>query len=596
MNITERITALRRLMRKNGLDAYIVPSGDAHRTGYVPVYWRTREWISGFTGSAGTLVVTADSAGLWTDSRYFIQAAQELEGTGIELHKMGEPGVKSYKQYLADILPIHGKLGFDGRVISAMEFDDIKTILKDKIVACFYQNDLVGELWIDRPLLPSKPAFEHKPAFAGKSTADKLNDVRAKMMEKKYTAYLVSALDDIAWLLNIRGMDTPYLPVVYAYAVITIKGAHVFVDSAKIADVSAKLTSQGITLHEYTELPRLLSIISTDKLYYNSAKTNVLLSETIPDDVITVNKHTEDIIPLLKAVKTNEELANIRNAFVKDGIVLVKTLKWLDEEADKVTPSAELPVSEVDVVRTVEKFRKEQPHYLCCSFLTTSAYCENAAIVHYKAVGNGAALRKEGLFLLDTGAQYLDGTTDTTRTVALGPLTDEMKRDFTLVLKGHIALARAKFLSGTSGAGLDILAKLPLWESRQSFNHGTGHGIGYCLSVHEGPQIISPSPSPELSPGMLLSNEPGLYKEGRYGIRTENVLLVVEDQKNEHGTFLSFENITHCPIDLRAIDLTVLTDTERDWLNSYHRRTYETLSPHLSEDECAWLKAATRQI
>jgi len=594
MHTSAKLAALRELMLKKGIDGYVIPSGDAHGSGYVPDYWRTREWFSGFTGSAGTVVVTADKAGLWTDGRYFIQAANELKGSGIELYKVGEPGVPSYKEFLQKNLPQIGKLAFDGRVLAASEFETLKSTLKDKNIIYAYQDDYVGGLWKDRPSLPVKPAFEHEQRFAGLSASEKLSKVRKKMKDKNFTAYLTAGLDDVAWLLNIRGWDLPNLPVVYSYGLISETEAHIFMDPAKIEDISAKLTFQGFTLHGYDELANFLATFVTEKLYYNPAKANVMLVESIPKNVKTAKKPVDDIIPLLKAVKSPEELANIKNAFIKEGVAMVKMLKWISEA---LTGGNFLRYKEGDVVRALENFRKEQAYYLCDSFPTIAAYGGNGAQAHYNSGAEGAPLHADGFLLVDTGGQYLDGTTDTTRTIALGRLTDEMKRDFTLVLKGHIAFSRAKFLKGTTGSALDVLARMPLWEVGLNYNHGTGHGLGYCLNVHEGPHNAATRHNvTELTPGMLITNEPAIYKEGRYGIRTENVLVVVENEKTPDGTFFSFESITHCPIDLRAINTSLLTDIERNWLNNYHRRTYDTLAPLLSPDECQWLKVATREI
>ncbi|MCL2215605.1 MAG: aminopeptidase P family protein [Defluviitaleaceae bacterium] len=584
MHSLGNLAGLRELMREKNLDAYVIPSGDAHANGYVADYWRGREWFSGFTGSAGTVVVTAEKAGLWTDGRYFIQAAKQLTGTGIDLYKSGQPNVQEYTKFLADNLPQNANLGFDGRVVTAGEFSKIKDALNEKSVVYSYQDDLIGQLWKNRPSFPVEPAFEHAPEFAGALASEKLKSVRAKMKEKNITAYLVPSLDDIAWLLNIRGRDIPNLPVVYAYALITDAEAHIFIDPAKISGLSAKLAAQGFSFHAYDALPKFLITLSTLNLYYNPAKTNTLLAKAIPKNIKIAKG--DDILPAIKSVKSEAELANIKNAFVKEGVALVKTLKWLDEcVADS------RPLVEGDVVRALQKFRREQAHYLCDAFPTISAYGENAAQAHYNSGETGAAIKPEGFLLIDTGGQYLDGTTDTTRTIALSEPTDEMKRDYTLVLKGHIALSRVIFPTGTLGSALDAIARVPLWEIGQNYNHGTGHGLGYCLSVHEGPQNISPRPnSVALLPGMLLSNEPALYKESRYGIRTENILLVTENQKT---AFLSFENLTHCPIDTKAIDSALLAETEREWINAYHRRTFETLSPYLDTGEKAWLEKAT---
>lgn len=589
----DKLKELRALMDSQGLDAYIIPSGDAHGSGYTAPYWQSRAWFSGFTGSSGLVVVTKDKAGLWTDGRYFIQAARELEGSGIDLFKSEEPGVPKYEQFLADNLPKYGEVGFDGRVITCSNFDKLKSALEEKSALYSYYEDLVGVLWKDRPLMPTEKAFEHEPKFAGKPSSGKLADVREVMKEKGLSAILVVGLDDVAWLLNIRGHDIPGTPVVYSYALVTETEAHVFISLSKVLEISSKLSSQGFTLHEYDSIDNFLKTFKTNKLFYNPERTNVLVAQSIPASVTKVTAPENDIILNMKAVKSETELSNIKNAYIKEGAVLVKALKWIDEQL----ASGAASLKEGDVADKVTALRGEQADYLFDSFTTIAAYGPNAAQAHYRQEGAGADIKPEGFFLLDTGGQYLDGTTDTTRTIAAGPLSDEMKRDFTLVLKGHIALAQAVFLSGTMGIQLDVLARLPLWESGQNYRHGTGHGIGYCLSVHEGPHSVSQHPiAKALKIGMILSNEPGIYKEGRFGIRTENTLLVAEKMKTDDGIFLEFENLTYCPIDTRAIDAALLTDTERDWVNAYHEKVYETLSARLSDDEREWLKNAVKPI
>ena len=587
-----KLTALRNLMSQRNISAYIIPSGDSHASEYVADYFRSREWLSGFTGSAGLVVVTQTDAGLWTDGRYFAQAEQELQNSGITLYKSGEPDVPTYQAFLQK-LGQGIRVGFDGRVITISEFEKLKSALKSTKATFMYNEDLVGQIWQNRPQMPAQQAFAHEPPFATTPATQKLSTIREKMREKKITAYLVSALDSVAWLLNIRGSDINSLPVAYAHALVTETDAHVFIDPAKAQSLVASGHFSNFTLHPYDALPKFLRTLKTQKLYYNPARTNVLLAEAVPKaaDASKYLKPHEDIIPLLKAVKTSDEISNIKNAFIKEGIVLVKMLKWLDD-ATKVGQ----PLTEGDVVRILQSLRAKQPHYLCDSFDTIAAYGKNAALAHYSPSEQGVALAAQGFLLIDTGGQYLDGTTDTTRTVCLGEITDEMRRDFTLVLKGHIGLARAVFPSGTVGSSLDILARLPLWESGQNFRHGTGHGLGYCLSVHEGPQNIAPTwNAVALAPGMLLSNEPAIYKEN-YGIRTENILLVTEQMKTNDGTFFAFETLTHCPIDTRAVLPELLTQVERYWLNSYHTRTREVLSPHLTDAEREWLRCATETI
>jgi len=579
----DKLATLRNLMKERGLDAYIISGGDAHNNDRMADYWRARSWFSGFTGSAGLVVVTPTEAGLWTDGRYFTQAEEDLGGTGIDLYKMGQPNVPTYEAFLLDKLPNEGKLGFDGRTMSTAGFDILKEKLGPKNLTYHYNEDLIGMMWADRPPLPCKPVFEHLPKFAGLSAAEKLRIVREKMKEAKVSVYLVSALDDIAWLLNIRGHDVGNTPVAYAYVLITEKDAHVFIDPVKVADIFGKLTSQGFSLDSYEAVADKLKTLPTDaSIYYNPNKTNILLG-SIPSKLEYVK--CKDIIMALKGVKSATELANIKNAFIKEGAAMTKLLKWLDDAI-----KAGQTLTEDDVAVTLIEFRKQQEYYLRDGFETISAYGPNGAQPHYKHKGSGATLKPEGFFLLDTGGQYLDGTTDTTRTVALGELTEEMKRDFTLVLKGHIGLSTAVFLKGMNGHSLDILARQPILQDLQNYGHGTGHGIGYCLGVHEGPHGISQRSDVPLEPGMIASNEPAIYKPGRYGVRTENIIEVKELCTNEHGTFYSFENLTWCPYDTSAINIEMLTQAEKDFINTYHEKVIDILSPLLTAEEQVWLK------
>jgi len=578
----DKLKNLRALMQERGLDAYIIPSADAHNSEYVCDYWRGREWISGFTGSAGLVVVTPAEAGLWTDGRYFIQAAQELPGD-IALYKMAQPNVPTYEEFLRDIKA--EKIGFDGRTMTVSAFEKLKEKLPNAVYS--YAEDLIGMIWQDRPPMPTAPAFEHPPEFAGLSAAQKLQDVRAKMKEVGVDTYLVTALDDIAWLLNVRGRDVSATPLVYAFMLITEKDAHVFTDLGKFVDLSGKLTCQGFTMHDYDAVADMLkSLPATGKIYYNKEQTNTLLSESIAQEL----KDTNDIIAYMKGVKTDAELANTRNAYIKESVVLVKMLKWLEENVAS-------GLTEDDVDKKLTALRQEQKHYLHDGFNTIAAYMANGTLSHYRHVGTGDTIKPEGFLLIDTGGQYMDGTTDTTRTVAVGALTDEMKRDFTLVLKAHVAFSMAVFPTGTTGHQLDMVARQPILQSLQNYNHGTGHGIGYCLGVHEGPHNISPRPvNVTLVPGMLASNEPALYKEGRYGIRTENIVAVKKLCKNEFGEFLAFETLTLCPYDMRAVDVEMLTAQEKEFVNAYHTKVYETLAPLLPADEQVWLKNATEKI
>ena len=587
----DKLAEIRKLMKDRGIDAYIVPSTDSHTAERTTDHWKARAWMSGFTGSSGTLVVMQDMAGIWTDGRYHIQAEKELAGSGIELFRFGTPDIPTHVKFLADKLASGSKVGFDGRTMSTASFDILREKLKEKSIGYHYTEDLVGQIWKDRPPLPSEKAFLHVPPFATTSASKKLETVRGKMKEKGFDFYLVSALDAVAWLLNIRGRDIPNIPMVYAHVLVSATKTHVFIDQSKLEGISGKLTSEGIILHDYDSLPDFLGELKEGKIYYNADATNVLLSETIPTELSKVNSPVDDIIAPLKAVKSDADIANIKNAFIKEGVAMVKTLKWIDDNV------ADGKMRESDVAVMMTNNRKPQKDYYCDAFSSICAYGENAAQAHYSPGPEGAQIKPDGFLLIDTGGNYLDGTTDTTRTIAVGPLTDEMKRDFTLVLKGHIALDRAIFLKGTTGPAIDVLARLPMWQTGQNYGHGTGHGIGYFLAVHEGPHSIAMRKNDvALVPGMLASNEPGIYKEGRYGIRTECIILVVPKMTTPDGEFYGFENLTHCPIDKRAIQTDMLTPEERDWINSYHKRTRETLTPYLSPAEQAWLKDATEAI
>jgi len=585
------LAVLRGLMKEKGIDAYLITDGDPHASEYVTAHWKARSWFSGFTGSNGLVVITQSKAGLWTDGRYFDQAEQQLCGTGIELYKMEALGVPKYDEFLAEELPKGGKLGFDGRIMDMKEFESLQDTLKKKDVSYSYQEDLVGLIWKDRPALPTASAFEHEQRFAGMPITEKLAIVRKKMAEEEVTAYLVSALDDIAWLMNIRGRDVPHTPVVYAYAFITPDEAHLFIDQNKITDITAKLKAQGITIHDYDSITGFLGKLSGGKLLFDTKRTNVLLSEALPKDLPTKQDLETDIVVMLKAVKSDVEVKNSRNAYIKESVVLVRFLKWLDQHPDVSS------LTEGAIVRRLTEFRKQMPDFLEDGFASIIAYGENAAFPHYNPGPEGAFLKADGFMIVDTGGQYYDGTTDTTRTVRLGAVSDEMKRMFTLVLKGHIGIAKAVFPKGTAGVQLDILARLPLWEQGLDFLHGTGHGIGYCLGVHEGPQNISKRPSKiTLEPGMFISNEPGFYKKGYYGIRIENIIVVEKRLNGEYGEFYGFDSLIYCPIDTSVVDVSLLNTDELEYLNEYHKKTFELVSPHLAADEKEWLKKATMPI
>lgn len=592
MNADNRIEQLRKLMKEKNIDAYVIPSADSHQSEYPTEHFKSRAWVSGFTGSAGTVAVTMSRAVLFTDGRYFLQAEEQLEGTDVELFKMGESGVPTLEEFLKEQLNEEETLGFDGKLFSNLEVDKIKSALNSKNISLSTEFDLIDEIWTDRPELPSGEIFVHNIEFAGKSISEKLELIRTEMDEKGADYYLLSALDAVAWTLNIRGSDIPYNPVVISYAIIGQKDARIFIDDAKLNDDTTEyLKNNNIEICGYNSIEKALKSIKIDEsIYFDQSKISEWCFNSIPISVKKISG--EDIVENLKAIKNEIEIENFKNSQQRDGVAMVKFLHWLDKNIGNIE------ITEISASDKLEEFRREGDNYVSLSFETISGYKDHAAIVHYSATKDTEyKLENKGMLLLDSGAQYLDGTTDITRTIVLGEITKEEKRDFTLVLKGHIALSKAKFTYGTTGTQLDILARMPLLEDGKNFRHGTGHGIGFLLSVHEGPHRISPVYSKvKLESGMLVTNEPGFYKDGEYGIRTENIMLVREDCENEYGDFMKFETTTLCPIDLRGIEKELLNDGELKWLNDYHSDVYRSLRIHLNKQEQEWLKVQTREL
>ncbi|MGE5632672.1 MAG: aminopeptidase P family protein [Caulobacteraceae bacterium] len=592
--IKERISKLRKLMKERGIDAYIIPSFDAHQSEYVPEHWKCRQWISGFTGSAGTVVVTEKEAGLWTDGRYFIQAEKQLEGSGIKLFKIAMPGVPTFIEWIGTSLPSGSTVGFDGRVISVSSFKDMLKTFKSSSFKFETKYDLIGELWADRPAVPNNPVIVHELKYAGKSRTEKLSEVRKEMKDLGASFYLLSSLDDVAWLYNIRGNDVPNTPVVSAYTLISDKDSWLFIDKNKVSGkVEKELTDDGIKVMDYSEVAKLLSgLTENETVLYDPEKTNVWLYKSLKEGIKKIEEL--NITTKLKAVKSPVEIENLRNCQIKDGAALVKFLCWLDKNLGKEK------ITEMTVDEKLIEFRAQQEYNMGPSFDTIAGYKEHAAMMHYRAVPESDyTLAREGMLLIDNGGQYLDGTTDITRTIVLGKLTDEQKKDFTLVLKAHIGLATAKFLKGCTCTHLDILSRRHLWKEGLDYRCGTGHGVGFLLSVHEGPQGFRRPPvinTVILEEGMILTNEPGIYKEGMHGVRTENTLLVTKDYENEYGQFMRFDTISYCPIDLDGLNVSLLTQEEKDWLNNYHKEVFEKLSPLLSADERKWLENETRAI
>ncbi|MCL1998415.1 MAG: aminopeptidase P family protein [Turicibacter sp.] len=580
----EKLAKLREKMADNKIDALVIINSDAHQSEYLSDHWKVGEWFSGFTGSNSLIVATEKEAGLWTDGRYFIQAEQELKGSGITLFRLNEPGVPTYRKWLNENLAKTAKIAFDGRTMSASNFEALNKELKGKTITYDF-GDLADELWKERPKLVKNDIILHKRRYAGKSVADKLKIVRSEMKKTEADMYLVAALDDIAWLTNMRGDDIPQTPVFFAFLLISEKSAKLFVEKSKITDKLAKHLKD----FEICEYERAFDVVKKEcegkTVLYSPNSTNVQLFNALPKTV-----KTSLIIPKLKAVKNSNEIRSMKNAFIREGVALVGLLKWVSENKDA-------KIKEADVQLEISARRKRQRNCLGDSFTTIAGYGANAASPHYSPKNGGAIIKNKGLLLIDTGGQYLDGTTDITRTVAMGALTDEMKRDYTLVLKSHIALATAKFPKGTLGIQLDVFARQHVWAANQDYKHGTGHGLGFCLGVHEGPASISLRVNKqEILPGMVFTNEPAMYRRGKHGIRTENVLLVVPLKKTEFGDFLGFETISFCPIDTRPIEPTLLTAQEKDWLKKYNKRVYETLSPFLTSDEKKWLKNECKSI
>lgn len=542
-NIPERIAALREAMRQQKVDAYIIPSSDPHLSEYPADRWKSREWISGFTGSAGTIVVTADKAGLWTDSRYFLQAASQLEGSGIELYKLALPETPSITEFLLHELHAGQAVGLDGQTYSAAEASALANKLSRKEIKLDTSADLIEGIWKDRPAVPGNPIFEMPEALSGASVHEKLDLINNQLRSEGADCLILAALDEIAWTFNIRGTDVTYNPVVVSYAFVSEDESVLFIKPEKLtAEITEHLKKEGVTLAEYSMIQRYLSRLpENSRIFVDMNKTNVSLYDAIPGSCTIV----EGISPAnhLKSIKNETEIKGFQNAVVKDGVALTKFYIWLEKQ---MAEGAQ--VTEISAAEKLTALRAEQPQYIMDSFGTICGYAEHGAIVHYSATPEtDATLKPEGLLLIDSGAQYLDGTTDITRTIALGEPTEQMKKDFTRVLKGTISLAKSKFPAGTRGSQIDILARKALWDSGINYLHGTGHGIGHCLNVHEGPQSIRMEENPvTLKPGMVISDEPAMYRTGEYGIRTENMILVREDSETEFGKFLGFDTLTLC--------------------------------------------------
>ena len=590
-SIKQRVDNLRAILRNEGIQAFIIPSTDPHMSEYVAPHWQSREWISGFTGSAGTVVITLDDAGLWTDSRYFLQAAEQLKDSGIALYKEMLPETPSIPSFLKSKLHDGDCVGIDGSVFSTAEAHALKNDLAQAGISFKSIADPMNQLWSDRPSMPDAPVFIHEMQYAGKSIEEKLSAIRQEMAQNNVESILISALDEIAWTLNLRGNDVHCNPVFISYLFITSTDVHLFIQPNKLTqEVADYLHASAIQTHDYAEIDTFLRTLTAKNILLNPQKTNYALYTAI-NPACNICEGASPIT-LLKSIRNEQEIAGIHNAMTRDGIALVKFLKWLEEAVPQGNQS------EISVDKKLHQLRAEQPLYMGESFDTIAGYKAHGAIVHYEATPESdAKLAPEGFLLLDSGAQYLDGTTDITRTIALGELTEEEKEDYTLILKGHINLAMAVFPEGTRGAQLDALARIPIWKRGMNYLHGTGHGIGHFLNVHEGPQSIRMNENPiTLRPGMLTSNEPGVYKTGSHGIRIENLILTTVAGEGMYGRYLQFETVTLCPICKKGIIKSLLNAEEIEWFNHYHLTVFNTLSPYLNEEEKSWLQQACEAI
>lgn len=593
-NIPERITALREVMTQHHIDAYLIPTSDPHMSEYPADCWKYREWISGFNGSAGTIVITAKKAGLWTDSRYFLQASNQLEGTGIELYKLMLPETPSITDFLLNELQEGDTVGLNGETYSIIEAQTLESTLSKKGISLNSNLSLIDSLWKDRPAIPNAPMFEMPIELSGQSVEDKIIEINKMLHKAGADCTILSALDEIAWTFNIRGTDVTYNPVVISYAFISEKENVLFVNPKKLPiEIGEHLKQNGVMLADYGMLTTYLSRLPENyRVLIDGKRTNVAIYNALPKSCTLI----DSISPAnhLKSIKNDTEIKGFRNAVLKDGIAISKFFFWLEKQlntGEKVT--------ELSAAAKLTALRSEQPQYIMDSFASISSYGPHGAIVHYSPTPEtDAELQTDSLYLIDSGAQYLDGTTDITRTIALcEEPTEQMKKDFTRALKGTISIAKCKFPTGTRGCQIDAFARKALWDAGINYLHGTGHGIGHCLNVHEGPQSIRMEENPVvLKPGMVISDEPALYRPGEYGIRTENMILVREDSETEFGKFLSFETLTLCYIDTKLVIPSMLSAREHAWLNKYHQMVYELISPHLNEEEKEWLKEKTTEI
>lgn len=595
MKVSERVEALRKLMAEKGIDAYVVPTADFHQSEYVGEHFKARQFITGFTGSYGTAVITRDDAGLWTDGRYFFQATNEMAGSGIRLMKMFVGDTPSVTEFLADAVPEGGTVGFDGRVLAMGEGQEFEEVLSAKNIKIDYSEDLIDQIWEDRPPLSEKPAFFLEEKYSGESTESKLKRVREKMKESGADVHIIASLDDTCWLLNVRGDDIDFFPLMLSYSIVTMDSMELYVDERKLDDqIHAELAKSNVHIHPYNDIYEDIKKLDTSlTAMIDPMKMNYALYKNIPCKIVEAANPTI----LMKAMKNPVELENIKEAHIKDGIAITKFMYWVKTRYDKEK------ITELSSVDKLTSLRAEQEGYIRDSFEPLCAFADHAAMMHYSPSEESDVQLKEGAFFLnDTGGGYYQGSTDITRTFVLGSVDQEMKKYFTAVVRAMMRLSRAKFLYGCYGYNLDILARGPIWDLDLDFQCGTGHGVGYLGNVHEPPTgfrwYIVPSKNEhhQLEEGMVITDEPGIYEDGKFGIRIENEFIVRKGVQNKYGQFMHFETITFAPIDLDGIDPEEMSKDEREWLNNYHKDVYEKIGPHLTDEEREWLKEYTRAI
>jgi len=595
MNHAEKLSSLREAMKSKSIDVYIIPSTDPHLGEYVPDHWRIIEWLTGFSGSAGTVVITESFAGLWTDSRYFLQAESQLQDSGFVLIKPSPTEPPDFIKWMANNINSGSKIALDGCIFSIDHVRRIAKLAEVKNSSIEITADLISDLWTDRPPMPLSPAFNHSSVFCGKERVVKIAEVREQMSVRDLDYQLLTSLDDIMWLLNIRGNDIKYSPLLISFAIIDMKQILFFVEESKIpVKLASEFDKLDIVMLPYEETAGMLSVLSPDStILLNPLTTSSHLFDSIPEG----NKIIEDLsIPTrLKAVKNHVEIDNISKVMIKDGVAMTRFFYWLEQNSGSDT------ISELSMGEKLNILRSENEYYLGPSFSPIVAFNEHGALPHYTATaGSDHLLNSDGILLVDSGGQYFDGTTDITRTIAIGKPSVRQKHDFSLVLKGMINLAQAKFPEGSRGYQLDFVARKSLWENGLNYGHGTGHGVGFCLNVHEGPQSIRPMFGNEsktvIQAGMVISDEPAVYREGEYGIRIENLMICYKDEETEFGKFLRFETVSLCYIDKSLIDISLLDQRDLDWLNAYHSEVYEKLSPYLSPEEKIWLKEKTTPL